>query len=146
MSNVILSDNTAVVRAKVAARAVPYSDLDPKFKPHALFGDVIPLKDINAIKNSIKNLLLTGYGERLFQPHLGCGITNYLFEPLNPISIAAIRQNIERTLKYQEPRASLVSIIIKDLTDTNELLVSLSVKILNVPELIDIELYLERLR
>lgn len=146
MSNLILSDNTATVRAQVTARAVPYSDLDFKFKPHALFGDIVPLKDINAIKNSIKNLLLTAYGERPFQPHIGCGITNYLFEPLNPLSIASIRQAIERTFKYQEPRASLVSINLKDMSDTNELFVSITVKILNVPELVDIELYLERLR
>jgi len=146
MSNVLLSDNSSIVRAKVTARTIPYSDLDFKFKPHPNFGDLIALKDINAIKNSVKNLLLTGYGERLFQPNLGCGITNYLFEPLNSLSIASIRQSIERTLKYNEPRVSLVSINITDLSDVNEILVAISVKILNVPELVDIELYLERLR
>lgn len=146
MSNQILSDNSTVVRAQISARAVPYSDLDFKFKPHALFGDIIPLKDINAIKNSIKNLLLTGYGERPFQPNIGCGITNYLFESLDPHSIASIRAAIERTIKYHEPRASLVRIELEDRSDTNELFVSVSIKILNVPELVDIELYLERLR
>jgi len=146
MSNQILSDNSTVVKAKVTSRNVPYSDLDFKFKPHPNFGDIIALKDITAIKNSIRNLLLTGYGERLFQPQIGCGITNYLFEQLTPITVASIRQSIERTFKYHEPRASVVSIDIKDQSDTNSLFVSVSVKILNVPELVDIELYLERLR
>lgn len=146
MSNQILSDNSTIVRAQVTAREIPYSDLDFKFKPHALFGDITPLKDINAIKNSIKNLLLTNYGERPFQPNIGCGITKYLFEPLNPHSIASIRQAIQRTIKYHEPRASLINIELQDLGDTNELFVSLSIRITNVPELIDIELYLERLR
>ena len=146
MSNLLLSDNSTVVRAKVSSRTVPYSDLDFKFKPHPNFGDLVALKDISAIKNSIRNLLLTGYGERLFGPNIGCGITNYLFESLNPVSIASIRQSIERTLKYNEPRVSLRSINIKELSDVNELYVSVSVQILNVPELVDIELYLERIR
>ena len=81
MSTEILSDanpSRVGVTAKVMARVRPYTDLDLRFKPHPNFGDVVPLKDIAAIKNSIRTILLTNKGERPFQPNFGCNITGYL--------------------------------------------------------------------
>jgi phage baseplate assembly protein W len=147
MSTQILSDkNYAEVKATVVARTRDYSDLDLGLKPHPNLGDVIPLRDIGAIKASVKNLILTSYGERPFQPNIGCNITNQLFENFNPITVAAMRESIKRTLKYHEKRVAIASLDIQDLSDQNSIFISLTVKILNVPDLVDIELYLERTR
>lgn len=147
MSTEILSDkNYATVKASVVARTRDYSDLDLGLKPHPNLGDIVPLRDIAAIKASVKNLILTSYGERPFQPNIGCNITNQLFENFNPITVAAMRESIKRTLKYHEKRVSIAALNIQDRSDENALFISLTIKILNVPDLVDVEIYLERTR
>jgi phage baseplate assembly protein W len=147
MSTEILSDkNSGIARAQVVSRSKPYSDLDLRFKAHPNFGDVVPIKDIAAIKNSIRNILLTDYGERPFQPGLGSGITGFLFEPVSPITVALMKQNIVRALRIHEPRAQIRALDIQDRSDENAWFISLTVQLQNVSELVDVELYLERIR
>jgi len=147
MSTELLSDKGyEKLTARVVARDVDYSDLDLNFKPHPNFGDVVPLRDINAIRRSIRNLILTGYGERPFQPNVGCGIADQLFENFSPVNVAAMRDAIKRTIKYHEPRAQIAALEIFDRSDENAIFVSLSVKINNVPGLVDVDVYLERIR
>lgn len=147
MSTQILSDKSLeTVKSIVVARSRDYSDLDLRFKPHPSFGDVVPLRDIAAIRNSVRNLILTGYGERPFQPNVGCGIVNQLFENFNPLTVAAMEESILRTIKYHEPRVSVARVQIVDKSDENSVFVSISIRIMNVPELVDVNIYLERIR
>ena len=147
MSTEILSDKSLeTTRATVVARSRDFSDLDLRFKPHPNLGDLVPLRDIAAIKNSVRNLILTGYGERPFQPTIGCGITDQLFENFNPVTVAAMNESIARTIRFHEPRVALANISITDRSDENAVFVSVTVKILNVPDLVDIDIYLERIR
>ena len=147
MSTEILSDKSVgIAAAQVVSRKVAYSDLDLRFKAHPNFGDIVPVRDIGAIKNSIRNILLTDYGERPFQPGLGSGITGFLFEPVSPITIALMKQNIVRALKLHEPRAQIRALEIQDRSDENAWFISLTVQLQNVSELVDVELYLERIR
>jgi len=147
MSTEILSDKSLeTTRATVVARSRDFSDLDLRFKPHPNLGDLVPLRDIAAIKNSVRNLILTGYGERLFQPSVGCGITNQLFENFSPITVAAMQEAITRTIRFHEPRVSLAGVSITDRSGENSIFVSITVKILNVPDLVDVDIYLERTR
>jgi|MEHZ01.4.fsa_nt_MEHZ011203563.1_3 phage baseplate assembly protein W len=147
MSTEILSDKSLEnSRAIVVARSRDFSDLDLRFKPHPNLGDLVPLRDIAAIKNSVRNLILTGYGERPFQPTIGCAITDQLFENFTPVTVAAMQESISRTLRFHEPRVSLAGISITDKSDENAVFVSVTVKILNVPDLVDIDIYLERIR
>ena len=147
MSTQILSDKTLeTTRATVVARSRDFSDLDLRFKPHPNLGDLVPLRDIAAVKSSVRTLILTGYGERPFQPTIGCGITNQLFENFTPVTVAAMQESISRTIRFHEPRVALAGISITDKSDENAVFVSVTVKILNVPDLVDIDIYLERIR
>ena len=147
MSNQILSDKSLeLTRASVVARSRDFSDLDLRFKPHPNLGDLVPLRDIAAIKNSVRNLILTGYGERPFQPSIGCAITDQLFENFTPITVAAMQESISRTISFHEPRVSLAGISISDKSDENAVFVSVKGSIINVPDLVDIDIYLERIR
>lgn len=147
MSTEILSDKSLETsRATVVARSRDFSDLDLRFKPHPNLGDLVPLRDIAAIKNSVRNLILTGYGERLFQPSIGCGIVDKLFENFSPVTVAAMQESIVRTIRFHEPRVSIADVKITDRSDENSVFVSITVKILNVPDLVDIDIYLERTR
>ena len=149
MSTEILSDsnsNRVGVTAKVMARARPYTDLDLRFKPHPNFGDVVPLKDLAAVKNSIKSILLTNKGERPFQPSFGCNITNYLFEQPDPVTLSFLEDEIKDALAKYEPRVITTDVSVQDNTDNNALFVSVNCTIISTQQQIDVEVFLERSR
>ena len=149
MSTEILSDsnsNRVWVTAKVMARIKPYTDLDLRFKPHPNFGDVVPLKDISAIKNSIRNILLTNKGEKPFQPNFGCNITGYLFEQPDPITLSFLEDEIKEAIGKYEPRVVTTNVDVQDNTDANALFVSVSCILVSTQQEIDVELFLERTR
>ena len=68
-------------KAIITSRSVLYSDFDLAFIKHPNTKDVTILKDLDSVKQSIKNLILTSRGERPFNPNLGSGIRALLFEP-----------------------------------------------------------------
>ena len=88
-----------------------FKDLSVTFKKHPVSDDLVTVKDKAAIVQAITALLLTRKGERPFQPQLGCGIQNVLFEPLDYGSAGIIRSEIREVLNRYEPRISVDSII-----------------------------------
>ena len=147
MSTEKLSDaRVQDAKAKVTGVDRGYRDLSTKFKIHPAFGDVRPLRDIDAIKNSIRNILLTRKGERPFNPKFGCNLKQYLFEPADPITKASMDQEIKYSIGEQEPRVEIQNVVIDDKPDENAYHITISVLILNRNETADVELYLERLR
>ncbi|QDH50592.1 baseplate wedge subunit [Synechococcus phage S-B43] len=87
-----------------------FKDLSVTFKKHPVSDDLVTVKDKAAIVQAITALLLTRKGERPFQPQLGCGIQNVLFEPLDYGSAGIIRSEIRDVLNRYEPRISVDSI------------------------------------
>ena len=87
-----------------------FKDLSVTFKKHPVSDDLVTVKDKAAIVQAITALLLTRKGERPFQPQLGCGIQNVLFEPLDYGSAGIIRSEIKDVLNRYEPRISVDSI------------------------------------
>jgi len=87
-----------------------FKDLSVTFKPHPITGDLISVKDNNAIKQSIVNLLLTNKGERFFEPEIGASISELLFEPLDYGVAALIQTKIRDTLTQYEPRINILDI------------------------------------
>lgn len=96
-----------------------YKDLDLSFSKHPQRGDVLKKTDVNSIRQSLKNLLFTMPKERPFQPYLGTDLYRLLFEPLDPITISALEQTIERTIQNYEPRVELQMIQIAPAVDDN---------------------------
>lgn len=84
-----------------------FKDLSITFKKHPVTNDLVTVKDKSAVAQSIKGLLLTRRGERPFQPDLGSGLQNLLFEPLDYGSGALIKKEIIETLSRYEPRISI---------------------------------------
>ena len=147
MSTEILSDkNVALRRAAVVSKRRQYSDLDLSLTLHPDFHDIIPLVDIDAVKNSVKNLILTNFYERPFQPELGSNLRALLFEPADRITTAVLRNRIRRVLKVYEPRVDSVTIQVKDDSDRNRYDVTLGFRVISVDEQVDVTLYLERIR
>ena len=73
-------------QARIVSRKKPWRDLDLSLKIHPIRKDIIPLKDDAAIKNAVKNLLISNFFERPFQPTLGANLRGLLFEPADAIT------------------------------------------------------------
>lgn len=127
----------------VSALKAEYSDFDLTLKPHPERGDIVPLKDLAAVKNSIKNILNTRPGERPFAPTFGCDLYNYLFEPDDIITRAAIRRAINDSLLTFEPRFKVNDIDLS--TDNNNTYnITISGIIINSQRDVDITLLIKR--
>lgn len=102
--------------------------------------------DIEAIKNSVKNLVLTNYNERPFHPEIGCGITALLFEPVDFHTAITIRSEIIRVINRFEPRVQDVAVEVFDQSDRNAYYINIGFKISpnNTPATVNF--YLNRLR
>jgi len=122
MASLIQSDKSIigdVSKAKVVSKKKPWRDLDLSLKIHPIRKDIIPLKDDVAIKNAVKNLLITNFFERPFQPALGANLKALLFEPADYVTRIDMRQGIVDVLTKYEPRIDLLKVEIKDLADQN---------------------------
>tara|TARA_B100000427_G_scaffold123713_1_gene102952 strand:+ start:1959 stop:2351 length:393 start_codon:yes stop_codon:yes gene_type:complete len=96
-----------------------FKDLSVTFKKHPVTDDVITVKDKAAITQSIKNLLLTNKGERLFQPQLGSNLQKSLFEPLDYGTAGMIKSQVKETIKRWEPRVIVEDVLCEPDFNTN---------------------------
>ena len=97
-----------------------FKDLNVSFKSHPITKDLVSVKDNNAIKQSIVNLLLTNRGERLFNPNIGSDIRTLLFEPMDYGVAAIIKSKIVDTLTDYEPRIRILELYVIPNFDTND--------------------------
>ena len=123
-----------------------YSDLDLDFQMNTVTKDVPFLKDVEAVKRSVKNLMQTNYYDRPFQPELGSNLRAMLFENITPQISHMISKLIEKLIVNYEPRAQVIQVITRPNLDRNAYQVTLSFRVLNHPEPVTIESFLERLR
>jgi phage baseplate assembly protein W len=137
----------ATIDSNIRARTKPYSDFDFPFKKHPVTKDVPIKRDVEAVKQSVRNILLTRRGEKFFDPDFGGSLTEFLFENFDPIVEAEMNQRIVNTLRNYEPRVKVLNIEIEDLSERNALHLRLEVQILSPENLTtDIEFIIERLR
>ena len=87
-----------------------YSDLDLRFNPNPVTGDVSFSFDDQAVIRSVRNLLSTKPFERLWQPDLGSEIDSLLFEPITPLTGSLLQDEIVRTITNFEPRVTIASL------------------------------------
>ena len=148
MSTQILTSDASVIRSKsvLVSRTQPYSDLDLSLALHPDFHDIVPLSDTDAVKNSVKNLILTNFNERPFNRTLGSNIRALLFEPADKFTISALRQYINLVLKQHEPRIDSVTIQIQDNSDQNRYDVTIGFRVISIDVEVDTYVYLIRIR
>ena len=124
-----------------------FKDLSVTFKKHPVTDDLVIVKDKAAVAQSIKGLLLTRRGERPFQPQLGSGLQDLLFEPLDYGSAGLIKKEILETLNRYEPRISIQSLVCYPDGDNNGYEVELEYLILGRNDrAVAIDIFLERTR
>jgi len=123
-----------------------YKDLDVTFTAHPETQDVLKKIDNNSIKQSLKLLLFTNIGERLFQPDVGSKIYGLLFEPLDPITTEVLKRSIENTIETYEPRVLLEGVDVVPNYDDNSYEVSIYFTVLGINQPTSLTVTLERLR
>ena len=148
MSTYIQSDkrvSTGVNSSRVS-RSKQWSDLDLSLTLHPIRKDIMPLRDDAALRNSIKNLLLTNFYERPFNMGIGANMRALLFEPADSITRIAIRDNIARTISDHEPRVELIYIKVDDQADSNAYNIIVKFRIKEYDTEDKVEIVLRRIR
>lgn len=131
----------------VRARNKVYSDLDFAFRKNPITNDVSLKKDVEAVKQSVLNILLTNRGEKPFQSAFGSNIQSYLFENVDSVTISLIEEDIIFALSNFEPRVRVLSVEVDDLSERNAINVRLDLEIISpVRTETTVEFIVERLR
>jgi len=123
-----------------------YKDLDLSFTAHPQTGDVTKKLDVNAVKQSLKTLIMTHFGERLFQPDIGSPVYRLLFEPMDPITTAVLHRSIEQVIQNHEPRVLLHKVVVTPYEDMNEYAISIYFSVVGIPLPVTFTITLQRLR
>ena len=124
-----------------------YTDLDLFFGRKSVSKDINKVTDVQAVKRSIRNLVLTNHYEKPFHPEIGSGVRDMLFEPMTPLTAHILTRKIEEVIENFEPRARLISVRAIPNLDRNEYECTISFYVVNTPtELVDLTVFLERLR
>jgi phage baseplate assembly protein W len=123
-----------------------FRDLDLNFAIHPITKDVNIYKAEYAVINSVKNLILTNHFEKPFQPEVGSNIRRLLFENVDSIMAAQIEREIEETINNFEPRVQISSVIAIHAPEENVYKIRLEFFVINNPDPITINFFLERIR
>jgi len=131
--------------AKLKVREI-YSDVDLGFFAHPVTGNVSKKTNREAVRQSVKSLILTDYYDRPFKPNIGCGIRYYLFEMFTPAVKQQMESAIRETIANHEPRADIINVLVEERQDVHALVVSVAFMIINDPDPVVLDIILERVR
>jgi phage baseplate assembly protein W len=123
-----------------------FSDIDLNFTKHPVTRDITRRYDENAIKASIKNLILTRNFERPFHSEIGSPIRSLMFELPGPMFDVMLQRAIIDLVNNFEPRVEIIDVRVNDASDLNAVYVTLEFKIVNTERPFTLDLALERTR
>jgi len=123
-----------------------FSDIDTLFKPNFGFRDIGAVDNVDAVKNSIRNIVLTNRGERFFNKDFGCDVRKMLFENFDSSTEASIKSFIELAISNFEPRAKILEIIVSPNVDLNAYTITLVFTTINSPDPQTLDLILTKVR
>ena len=112
-----------------------FKDISMSFEVNPITDDIIGVKNDTAIARSIRNLVLTSPGERFFNPKLGSEVNEILFDTVDDISAAVIRDEIEQTIIKFEPRVKLEDVKVKGDFDNHQFDVTITYDIIGADAL-----------
>ena len=137
-------DATQTNESKRSSRI--YKDLNLDFQKNTATSDIQKLTDVEAVKRSVRNLINTNHYEKPFHPEIGSNLRAMLFENITPQITHVISKQIELLIKNYEPRCRLVQVNTQPMFDNNGYACQISFYVVNYPEPVTVETFLERLR
>lgn len=123
-----------------------FTDLDFNFLSHPRTKDVTSRFDEEAIKQSIRNLILTRNFERPFRSYIGSQVNTLLFEPISPLLSNMLERTISDCINNYEPRVNLIAVNVTFSPENNDAYVTITFKIINTQTPLSVNLILERTR
>ena len=136
----------AVYTKPLSTNVRSWSDLDLDFLAHPVTKDIVLKRDVESIKRSVRNLIMTNKFERPFQPQIGSGVRGVLFDLVGPTTAVVLQDEIRRVIENYEPRAELVNVRVIGDINKNGYYVTIKFQPISTPSPVTIELFLERLR
>jgi phage baseplate assembly protein W len=123
-----------------------FRDVSMLFPNHPVTNDVGTKTDVSAVKQSIKNLVLTMNYDRPFHPEIGCQVYGLLFEHMDVITTEIAKQTIINVIVTYEPRATLHDVVIEESSQRNGVDISIFFSVLNNDRVENISIFINRLR
>ena len=124
-----------------------WKDLDLFFQRKTSNKDINKVTDVQAVKRSVRNLVLLNHYEKPFHPEIGSGVRDMLFELMTPITAVILATHVEDVIENFEPRARLVGVRADPELDRNAYDLTIEFYVVNVPtELVTLQVMLERVR
>lgn len=127
-------------------KAETYADFHKDLTLSPVNFDLSRKIDEDSIKESIRNIVMTNRGERLFQPNIGCDIRRMLFENFTPDMVVTAKEMISNAITSFEPRAELIDVDIITAIDSNSLEVIIVYSIINRQEPLTLVITLDKVR
>ena len=129
----------------ISARSLTYSDIDLSFanKPS---GDIFKKQHAAAVKQAVRNLLMTNFSEKPFLPRYGGNLNSFLFSLNTEVDELALEEKIIETIEVFEPRASVTNVQVISVDHRNEITVTVTFQVLSTNETITTDISLTRLR
>ena len=115
----------------MASRA--FKDINLSFKRHPVTNDVLTIRDEDAIKRSVKNIIFTILGEKPFEPNFGSVISESLFDLNTSLNEVRVSDEIKQSLLNYEPRIDNINVTVTVAPDTNEMKCTVQYEIVGLP-------------
>lgn len=125
-----------------------YSDLPVNLNPDPMTASLSKLTNEESVKRAVRNLILTEFGERFYQPEIGSRVRTLLFENASNgnFLLEKLDSEIRRTIEQKEPRVQLIDVQTKSWPDDYSLSVNIIFTIINRIEPINLDVILRRVR
>lgn len=123
-----------------------YKDIDLDFEAHPLNGDVATKVNEDAVKRSIRNIVMYNAYEKPFMPDFGASLRDMLFENMTSGTAIGIRDRVRHIIEQHEPRANVLEVEAKPDINTSTYEVVIEFSLLNVLAPIKTTIYLKRVR
>lgn len=128
------------------SRQPDFKDLDLDFIAHPATGDISRKVGVEAIKRSVRNLILSNFYDRPFRSYLGSGAQKLLFENMNAMTANFLSNAIKEVIANYEPRVTVINVAVEMSIDQNGYIATISFRINNNDQPVNFTVFLERIR
>lgn len=140
-----IEDGNTSIKSLIGARKASYTDIDLAFAAKPA-GDVFKKTNAAAVKQAVKNLLLTNQMEKPFDITYGGNLSDFMFENDTEIDVNEVSYRIIETVQAHEPRADILDVNLSLKSSTNEVRVTVQFQVVATNEIVQLEFPLARLR
>ena len=140
-----IEDGNIGNKSIITSRREEYLDIDLSFAKKSS-GDIFKKSSAAAVKQAVRNLLLTNFAEKPFLPRFGADLNSMLFRLSSDIDDDTLEDDIINAIETYEPRARVLNIKSNISPDTNEVNITVTFQIINTSEEAFVDVSLTRLR